>query len=462
MRTLVIEEALKRLKAELGDQGFLHRPEDLERYTGDASTEPHCAPLAVLRPRDTDELVKAVRLCNEHELPIVPQGGLTGLSGGAVPLSDGVALSTDRMCGIISVDPDNFCLTAWAGTPLETVQNAARGFGLEYPVDIGARGSATVGGTIATNAGGIRVIRHGMTRQHVLGLEVVLADGTVLSNLRSMIKDNAGFDLKQIFIGSEGTLGIITRAVLKLSPAPTQRNTALLGLADYASGLACLASARRCFEAQLTAFEGMWPRYWELATSMKLGGRAPLKRGHGLYVLIETSGGDLAAFEKWLADCFEAGLVEDGAIAQSLSDVDDFWSLREAVGEVDHVIGPHLNFDVGLAPSLLGEFVSACEAALTGLTTSPTIYVGHIGDGNLHVLVPIPEHTKDHVWEVEKRVFGILSEREGTVTAEHGVGSLKREWLNRTRGPEEIRIMRHLKMCLDPKSLLNPGKVIPA
>jgi FAD/FMN-containing dehydrogenase len=402
-----------------------------------------------------------MRLCNQYELPIVPQGGLTGLSGGAVPVSGGVALSTDRMSGIISVDPDNFCLTAWAGTPLETVQNAAREFGLEYPVDIGARGSATVGGTIATNAGGIRVIRHGMTRQHVLGLEVVLADGTVLSNLRSMIKDNAGYDLKQIFIGSEGTLGIVTRAVLKLCPAPTQRNTALLGLADYASGLACLGSARRSFEAQLTAFEGMWPYYWDLATSMKLSGRAPLKGGHGLYVLLETSGHDLAAFEEWLAECFESGLVEDGAIAQSLSDINDFWSVREAIGEVDHVIGPHLNFDIGLQPSALGEFVSVCEAALTDLATGPTLYVGHIGDGNLHVIVPVREHSNDYVWEIENRVFGILSEREGTVTAEHGVGLLKRDWLNRTRRPEEIQLMRHLKSCLDPKSLLNPGKVIP-
>ncbi|MFB9949008.1 FAD-binding oxidoreductase [Rhizobium puerariae] len=456
-----IEEALAELSALLGASGYLGGYDERKRHSRDTSTARSCLPIAVLRPGNTEEVAGIMRVCQRIGMPVVPQGGLTGLSGGAVPTEGSVALSLERMNGVIEVDAENASLTAWAGTPLETVQEAARCAGFEYPVDIGARGSATIGGTIATNAGGIRVVRHGMTRQHLLGLEAVLPDASVIRNLRPMLKDNAGFDLKHMFVGSEGCLGVITRAVLRLSPAPHDRYTVLLGMPGYEAAIACLASARRHFQAELTAFEGMWPAYWSLACRMVAASRPPLGTGHGIYILMETSSRDRGWLEEWLEDCLEAGVVSDGVLADSLSAARTMWSVREAIGDVDREIGAHLNFDIGLAPSQLGEFAEACEKALGDLVTRDILHLGHIADGNLHVIVPVPAGDEVTGTEVERRLFDLLAERGGSVAAEHGIGTLKRPWIDRTRSADEISLMRVLKAAMDPKGILNPGKVIP-
>jgi FAD/FMN-containing dehydrogenase len=455
-----IKEALADLAALLGTTGYLDGTDVRERHSRDSSTANSCMPLAVLRPTDTEQVSAIMRICYSAGMPVVPQGGLTGLSGGAVPSPGSVALSLERIKGVIEVDAENASLTVWAGTALENVQEAALTAGFEYPVDIGARGSATIGGTIATNAGGIRVLRHGMTRNQILGLEVVLPDGTIVCNLRSMLKDNAGFDLKQLFVGSEGCLGIITRAVLRLSPAPHDPQTVLLGLPSYKSALECLASARRVFQADLIAFEGMWPAYWNVANKMVAASRKPITTEHALYVLMEVSSQNIEQLHAWLEECFAAELIADGVIATSLSDSKAMWSIREAIGDIGRETGGHLNFDVGLAPTRLDDFIEACELALKDMIEEEVFYLGHIADGNLHVIVPISPG--DHVLEaeVERRLFDVLAEREGTVTAEHGIGTLKRPWIGKTRTPEEIQLMQVLKKAIDPRDLLNPGKVV--
>lgn len=455
-----IKEALADLEVLLDATGYLDGTDVRERHSIDSSTANACMPLAVLRPADTEQVSAIMLICHRAGMPVVPQGGLTGLSGGAVPSLGSVALSLERMKGVIEVDVENASVTVWAGTALETVQEAALAAGFEYPVDIGARGSATIGGTIATNAGGIRVLRHGMTRNQVLGLEVVLADGTIVCNLRPMLKDNAGFDLKQLFVGSEGCLGIITRAVLRLSPAPRNQQTVLLGLPSYKSALQCLASARWVFQADLTAFEGMWPAYWNIANKMLAASRKPIETDHALYVLMEVSSQDSELLHAWLEECFAAELIADGAIATSLSDAKDMWAIREAIGDIGRETGGHLNFDVGLAPSRLGDFVEACELALKDLVDGRIFYLGHIADGNLHLIVPVPPGNHDIEIEVERRLFDVLAERDGTVTAEHGIGTLKRPWIGKTRSAQELQLMQVLKKAIDPKGLLNPGKVL--
>ncbi|MBN9030258.1 MAG: hypothetical protein BGO05_09955 [Rhizobiales bacterium 63-7] len=456
-----VEKCLSELAALLGHAGYRDGEGDLIRHSRDASTAQACLPIAVLRPKTAEDVSAIMRICRQADLPVVPQGGLTGLSGGAVPVPDSVALSLERMNGVIEVDTINSSLTAWAGTPLETIQAAARSAGFDYPVDIGSRGTATIGGTVATNAGGIRVIRHGMTRQHLLGMEVVLADGTIITNLRSMLKDNAGFDLKHLFVGSEGCLGIITRVVLRLSPMPNDRHTALLALPDYDAALACLASARRTFQGDLTAFEAMWPAYWKLACKMVVTSRPLFSDEHQIYVLLEITGYERGHFETWLEDCFATGLVTDGVLAKSGGDAIAMWSIREAVGDVDREIGAHLNFDIGLAPSELADFARECDRELGEFVTQDILHLGHVADGNLHVIVPVPADDERRKLEIERRLFDLLAARGGSVSAEHGVGSLKRPWIGKTRSPEELELMRLLKRTLDPTDIFNPGKVIP-
>ncbi|WP_244472041.1 FAD-binding oxidoreductase [Prosthecomicrobium hirschii] len=455
--------AIDDLLGRLGVAGLIVDPADCARYAADLSGEPGAVPVAVLRPADTDAVADALRICRRHGLPIVPQGGRTGLSGGAVCLEGNAVLSLERMSGVIAVDPDAMTMCVWAGTPLQTVQERARAVGLDYPVDIGSRGSATIGGTIATNAGGIRVVRHGMTRQHILGLEVVLPDGTVLDGLGELLKDNAGYDLKHLFIGSEGTLGIVTRAILRLVPATVRTNTALLGLAGFDTALSLLTSARRHFGADLVAFEGMWPSYWDFVCGEARLARSPLAGRHGIYALVETahdrSDGE-AAFEGWLGEQLQAGRVEDGVIAQSLAETRAIWSVREAVGDVDPALGPHVNFDLGIAPRLLGRFVEACDAALGRLGVRRSLHLGHIGDGNLHLLVATGHEQPCSAHAIETAVYGLVEEWSGTVTAEHGVGTIKRQWLARCRTENQLAAMRQLKGLFDPDGLLNPGKVV--
>lgn len=353
-------------------------------------------------------------------------------------------------------------MTVAAGTPLQAVQEAAAHAGLFFPLDLGARGSAQVGGLIATNAGGNRVIRYGMMRDLVLGLEVVLADGTVVTALNHLIKNNASLDVKQVFIGSEGTLGVITRAVLRLHPKPRTTCTAFCALPDFDAVLSLLRRAKSASAGALSAFEVMWPDFYSLVTARVPGVVSPLPQGSALYALVEVLGGDpdhdQARFEALLGMAIETGEITDAAIAQSEADARAMWQVRDAPGEFPRVFWPSVAFDIGIPTGQLGEFVEASRAALLNRwPTSEHLYYGHIGDSNLHLVTRVSEGPQP-VHEIEDLIYGLVRDWKGTVSAEHGIGVLKQPYLSYCRSDAEIDTMRRLKRALDPKGILNPGK----
>ncbi|MFD1343133.1 FAD-binding oxidoreductase [Litorisediminicola beolgyonensis] len=463
--TTAATDALAALRRELGASGCLEGADLPARNRTDWSFLPQTSPRAVLRPTSTEEVARIMRECHAAGFSVTPQGGLTGLCGGARPVDGGVALSLERMSGIEAIDPAGMTMTVLAGTPLERIQTAAAEAGLYFPLDLGARGSCAIGGNLSTNAGGNRVIRYGMTRDLVLGLEAVLADGTVVSMLNRMIKNNAGYDLKQLFIGSEGTLGIITRVVLRLFPQPACTSAALCVARDYDAVLGVLSAARQKLGPLLSAFEVMWADYWHQATE-RVGVRAPVSMGDGSHViLIEMQGLDEAIdgarFESLLEHLLEEDLVQDGAVAQSLTDIAAFWATRDAAAEFANpeIIGPHISFDVGLPVSRMDEFVTRAKASLSEGMGCHSVYYGHIGDGNLHVVAWVPGADPQPIPEASRIVYGLIGEMNGTVSAEHGIGTLKKPYLPLSRGPAEIDLMRRIKAAFDPEGILNPTKI---
>ena len=461
-----VQEALSQLQRKLGAQAVLLGNDVPARNGNDWSASLPQTPLAVVRPVDAAGVADAVLACRKAGLSYVPQGGLTGLCRGAAPEAGWVAISLERMVGIEEIDPASATMTVRAGTSLETIQKAADECGLFFPLDLGSRGSCAIGGNLSTNAGGNRVIRYGMTRELVLGLEVVLPDGTIMTSLNKLIKNNAGYDLKHLFIGSEGTLGIITRVVLKLFPQPRSTMAALCAVPNYAAVLSLLNAARSGLGPLLSAFEVMWPDYWDVITT-RAGVRSPVGTGHGLYVLVEAQGTEEATdaprFEAWLAELMERGLLSDAAVSQSVAQTQAFWAVRDICSEFGQVLGPHIPYDIGLAVAGMDEFVRRCKAALaSGIPGCDSVYYGHIGDGNLHLVSWVPGLSVDQQpkEEMDRIVYGLVREVSGSVSAEHGIGTLKKKWLGHARTEAEIALMRTLKAALDPDGLLNPGKVI--
>ncbi|KRP99751.1 FAD-linked oxidase [Bradyrhizobium pachyrhizi] len=460
------EQLLGALRHKLGSQAVLIGPEVPARNCNDRSGSMPERPIAVVRPLDAAAVAEAIAACRKARLPFVPQGGLTGLCRGAAPEPGWVAISLERMVGIEEIDRASGTMTVKAGTPLETIQKAADEAGFLFPLDLGSRGSCAIGGNLSTNAGGNRVIRYGMTRELVLGLEVVLPDGSIITNLNKLVKNNAGYDLKHLFIGSEGTLGIITRVVLRLFPKPRSTMSALCALKHYSAVIALLDAARSGLGPLLSAFEVMWPDYWEVITT-RAGVRTPVGAGHGLYVLVEAQGTDESLdaprFQSWLEDLMERGLLEDAAVAQSLAQTQQFWAVRDICAEFSQVLGPRIPYDIGLAVTRMDEFVTRCKAALTaGIRGCESVYYGHIGDGNLHLVAWVTGLTLERQPkpEMDAIVYGLVREMGGSVSAEHGIGTLKKQWLGHARNEAEIALMRTLKAALDPNHLLNPGKVI--
>ena len=420
--------------------------------------------LALVLPRNTAQVSQALRYCNDKGIAVVPQGGMTGLAGGAVPIGPSVAISMERMRAVIELDTAAATITVEAGVAMETVQKAADAADLFYPLDLGGRGTCQVGGNISTNAGGNRVLRFGMARDLVLGIEAVLADGTVIDSLRKVIKNNTGYDLRQLFIGAEGTLGIVTKAVLKLYPKAKSVCTGICAVDDYAGVLDLLRRSRVGFASQLTAFEVMWPDFFELGT-VGLGRKPPIELGRGAYVLIETMGTDPAndqeRYEAVMSEAMEAGIVKDAIIAQSQREATELWSVRDSPGEWSKgVHWPQLGLDVRVPPGEIGPLADEIGSVLR--TTWPqlkAVFFGHVADGNLHVSVRMSGHDVPEL-DIERAVYGIVSTRRGSISAEHGIGSLKREFLHYSRSPAELELMRAIKRAMDPKGILNPGKVI--
>lgn len=455
--------ALDALRAELGNE-LLTGDDIPARNEKDWRSLAAVRPLAVARPSTPGGVAAVMRICSMHNVPVVPQGGLTGLCGGAQPVEGCIALSLERLVGIEEIDPTASTMTVRAGTTLETVQKAAEDAGLFCGLDLGSRGSCTIGGNLSTNAGGVKVVRYGMARQMVLGLEVVLPDGTLITSLNKMLKNNAGYDLKHMFIGSEGTLGVITRAVIHLSPLPASTSTALCGLADYDSVVQLLASARQTLGPLLSAYEVMWRDFVDTATQIP-GVRRATDGQHEFFVLLEAQGSDPVSdperFESWLGEQLEAGVIEDAVIAQTQSHAEAFWNLRDASSEFWQFLGPFASFDIGLPVGDMDAYAQLCRAALAAeLPGCLCCFLGHVADGNVHIVAYVPGAETQPYEAIDEIVYRLVRQFGGTISAEHGIGLKKKPYLSYSRTPEEIALMKTLKGVLDPKGILNPGKVL--
>jgi len=434
-----------------------------EKYHSDWSGAAPCEPLALLKPKTTQQLSDIMALCHKHDQPVVIQGGLTGLAGGATPMSGEMAISLERMNGIEELDATAMTVTALAGTPLQVLQDAADDSQLILPLDLGARGSCNIGGNVATNAGGTEVIRYGMTRSLVLGLEAVLADGTVINAMNKMVKNNSGYDLKHLFIGSEGTLGIVTRVVLQLQPKSRSSHTALCALNSYESVTKLLVELKRSLGSGLTGFELMWDSYYSKVLEVLPNLSSPFQESHAYYLLVEYKDNDqnLGAerFESALFAQLESGLIDDALIAQSHQDADKFWQIRDGIGELFQVLGPVSNQDVSLPLEQIGPFAEDLDQRLKAKYDNIGVLLfGHIGDNNLHVCA-YTGRDEDKL-KINEDIMHMIGEYSGAITAEHGVGVIKRDFLALSRTPSEIALMKTLKMAMDPKGILNPKRVI--
>lgn len=437
-----------------------------DRRNADWSGVPAARPLALLCPRTTQQVAQALAICHEYRQPVVVQGGLSGLAGAACTQERDIALSLERMNAIEEIDEVSGTITVQAGTILQTVQERAAAIGMMFPLDLGARGSCTIGGNLGSNAGGNRVIKYGMVRDQVLDLEAVLADGRIIGGLRKMVKNNTGFDLKNLLIGSEGTLGIITRAVLRLRPQPAAVATACCGLADYGSVTALLRTAQQRLASGVSAFEVMWPGYYNYVLANISGLKPPLPAQHNYYVLLESMGTEperqQADFECLLQECLEAGVIEDAAVATTQRDALDFWSVRDAPAEFPALMPKLIAFDVSFSIGDIGRAAQDCAVRLGARWPGCTVLVyGHLGDGNLHLIVDVPGAAAETVEQVEALVYGLVNEYNGSVSAEHGIGLKKRNVLGLTRSAADLDAMRAIKQALDPHDILNRGKVLP-
>ena len=423
-----------------------------------------CQAKALVRPASTGEVSEILKLCHAAKQAVVTHGGLTGLVGGARADKEDIVISLERMNRIEPVDTVNRTVTLEAGVLLQRVQEAAEDAGLLFPLDLGARGSATIGGNISTNAGGNSVIRYGMIRDQLLGVEAVLANGTIISSLKGVIKNNTGYDLKQLFIGSEGTLGIVTRAVLRLRPLPRSRNTALVAIEDFEHLGHFLWDMDSALGGALSAFEVMWNDFYQLIVGGGDNHGQPLQLSHGFYVLIESTGGheeaDKSRFEGALEKALKQELIVDAVIAQSKQQREDLWAIRDDIEGLVKGLFPPITFDISLGIAQMDDYVEEVRQQLTERwPASRMVVFGHLGDGNIHLVLTVGSLEETEVHAVETIVYEALGRRQGVISAEHGIGLEKREYLQHSRSAEEIELMKTIKQALDPRGILNPGKI---
>ena len=459
-------DLLEQVRNVVGEIGLLTGESVLARSDSWPATG-GCQARAIIRPASTAEVSAVMKLCHAQGQTVVTHGGLTGLVGGALTTPDDVVLSLERMRTIQPVDTLNRSVLVEAGVPLQALQQAAEDSGLLFPLDLGARGSCTIGGNISTNAGGNGVIRYGMAREQVLGLEAVLADGTVISSLTGVIKNNTGYDLKQLFIGSEGTLGIVTRAVLRLRPLPRSRQTALVAIVDFSRLGAFLGHMDSALGGAMSAFEVMWNDFYRLIISDGKAHGTPLATTYPYYVLVESTGSsedsDRSRFERALEAAFENEIIADAVITHNRQQRNSLWAIRDDIEAMVAHFHPMIAFDVSLGIADMEEFVSAVRAGLTQRWPGSRMLVfGHLGDGNIHLVVNVGSDDEAVVRAVDEVVYGALTPYRGVISAEHGIGTLKRDFLPVSRDEAEIALMRTLKRALDPKGILNPGKIFDA
>jgi FAD/FMN-containing dehydrogenase len=468
---------LAELQALLGAEHVLTGG-DADSYTVDWRGRYRGRALAVARPGSTQAVADVVRLCAGHGVPVVPQGGNTGLCGGATPSADGKALvlSLARLNRVREVDTSNDTITVESGCILQAVQQAAEQAGRLFPLSLAAEGSCTIGGNLSTNAGGTQVLRYGNTRELTLGLEVVTPEGEIWHGLRGLRKDNTGYDLRDLYIGSEGTLGIITAATLKLFPLPVARCTALLAVPDVESGVQLLARARNGFGAALTGFELMAGNCLQAVVRLFPQQRLPFSGESAQspwFALLELSDSESESharerFETVLGEALEAGLATDAAIAENVSQSRALWHLRESIPLAEAELGKAIKHDVSVPISRIAEFVRTTNALLQERFPGVGhVIFGHLGDGNLHYNVtPAPGQEEAALLALQPQVYGVVHDsvhaHGGSISAEHGVGQLKIDELPRYKDPLELALMRRIKRALDPHGIMNPGKVVRA
>ncbi|HEY8580074.1 MAG TPA: FAD-binding oxidoreductase [Beijerinckiaceae bacterium] len=463
---------LERLAAIVGPRYVLTGAGDVAAYLAEPRELFHGRARCVVRPGSTQEVADVLRACSQAGVAVVPQGGNTGLVGGQIPGQgehDEVLLSLKRMDRVREVDASSMTITVEAGLTLLRVQEEAEKAGALFPLSLASEGSCTIGGNLATNAGGTAVLAYGNARDLVMGLEVVLADGRVLSNLSKLKKDNTGYDLKHLFMGSEGTLGVITACVLKLFPRPRAMQTAFIGLRTPDDALALLNLAQAMAGGDVKTFEIMSRFGVEIVARHAQGARDPLAQPHPWYVLLELGSAvddDGAAMMALLEAAMEQGLVEDAAVAASLEQRKDFWRLRELLSEMQKHEGGSIKHDVSVPvasiPRFLEEATAAVERFMPGARPCP---FGHLGDGNIHYNVSQPvgmdkQAFLDRWYEMNEVVHGVVTRLHGSISAEHGVGTLKRDLLPGVKDPVSLDVMRAIKRALDPAGVLNPGKVL--
>jgi len=451
----------------VGPAHVLTMPADLAPHLVDWRGRYRGAARCVVRPGSASEVAALVKACVAAGVPIVPQGGNTSLCGAATPDDTGgaVIVALGRMNRIIAVDAQNDTISVEAGCTLAAVQAAARAAGRIFPLSLAAEGSCQIGGNLSTNAGGVQVLRYGNTRDLTLGLQVVLPDGELWDGLRGLRKDNTGYDLKHLFIGAEGTLGIITAAVLKLFPLPQRQTTAWLNVASPAAAVDLLNRAKSAFAAQLTAFELVSEPALALVLKNIPAASRPTVPG-AWYVLAEFSDADPAAVEAWLAARIEAGEAGDGVVATSEAQAQKLWALRENISEAQKIEGLSIKHDISVPVSRIPEFLAGADAALAAAFPGIRVVAfGHVGDGNLHYNLSKPDAQDNIAFidsqpEVNRIVHDTVDALGGSISAEHGIGQLKREELLRYKTPVEIALMRSLKQAFDPRGLMNPGKIL--
>lgn len=458
-KSAVVQELIERL----GEHKVLSHEQAAERIANVYGKANALNVKALVLPESTNDVAVTLKICNVYKQAVVPQGGLSNVVNSATADTEEIALSLERMNGIKPVDRINQFVEAEAGVILENLHEKVKESGFIFPLDLGAKGSCMIGGNIATNAGGLQALRYGVMRNLVLGLEVVLPDGTILNNLNPVLKNNTGYDLKHLFIGSEGTLGIITRAILKLYPAPAFFSTAFIALKNFDNSSELLNKAKIFFGDKLTSFEILWPAFYQLLTNEHSGNKKVMPADYPLYVLTEIAGSDPgipSQMEAFLESALDNDIMLDAVVAEQEKERKQFWQIRE---KIDHILAQHdpvFPFDVSLPISEMERYAATVDAALKEKFETVYNYVfGHMGDGNLHLMINCGEGNNDAKELVEQIVYAPLQSMHSSVSAEHGIGLSKKKWLSFSRSPEEIAVMSAIKKVLDPNNIMNPGKI---
>lgn len=455
---------IKSLTQIVGESNILHSGAEKERFTHIWKTDIPLEAKAVIFPSSTEEVSEIMKYCYSIKQEVIVHGGLTNLVGGTETESNQLVISLDKMNLIEEVDPQSKTITAQAGTILENMIEAAKEKNLLLPMSFGAKGSAHIGGVVSTNAGGLRVFRYGMTRQMVLGLEAVLPDGTIISSLKKIIKDNSGYDLKQLFIGSEGTLGIVTKVILRLSEAPTSRSSAIVGIDSYEQVIDLLKYLEKNLAGTLSGFELMWKNTYAAMTGDQSHLTAPISTEYNYYVFVESLGSqskqDYERLENLIGNSLEMELIQDGVMMQSERELNSIWQIREDVSILAAQANFDQHFDISIPIPLIGELVDQAVKELNELPFVERIFTfGHVADGNIHFIIGKKENNPKIIEAINEVIYRPLKEVGGSVSAEHGIGIHKKAYLATSRSKEEIDMMKNLKLTFDPLNILNPGRI---